>query len=584
MAMTHKYHPIWFLDDYQSFLRHPDPPVRRWAADRIEAQYPHQAAESFVGLLTDSDPHLQITAARAIGESGDTRYEPALLAVFPESEGFIRNWLMATLGQLRSPTLLPQLVAELETAPVHCPPDETQMLALRSLVKALGYYPDETARSALWHFVERYQDDDRITYAAFEGLLRFADPATLPRLVQRYGHLQPSAGDAWQQAIIALAEVAGVDRLTQELVKMMLDDPDDLILLLDHWLEQEIPYSETFEDAFDEAASAAYLGLLPHILAELERVAADRGDDLSAWLAEWGTGERPNGYRWRMLYTYHVIATLVQSPPPHKRRYQEAVALSLALLGQALTDQHDEAILQATPNELIRQAVLLGILESSRQNVMPDVIGQVVALGPGVVPHLIDTLQDGHFWALPRALEAITEIARTHPHAADAAVSVILDLLDNNQSDYVLEPAEKALLAIGPAVIDPAAARLGQVDFTYDIYVCSVLGNTPTRASAEALLSYIAKKQTLEEYEAEALADLGHPAAIPFLRDYYDWSGDPLLCTALYTLGLLNDYTGPEMAEWRAVALEYYAQFLDHRPGQKPAQPPPAQAASSSDD
>jgi hypothetical protein len=566
--MTDKHQLIWTLEDYQRFLRHPDPIARGWAADRIEQQYPQQAAENFIGLLTDPDSHLQITAAEAIGKSGDARYEPALLAAFPESEGYVRNWFMTTLGQLHSPTLLPQLVAELEAAPAQCPPEERDMFVLRNVVEALGYYPDETARSALWEFVERYLDDDRITYVAFEGLLNFAEADTIVRLVQRYRQLNPRADGAWQHAVLALAKMVGLDRLTQELIREMPEGPDEVLWQLDDWLLQDIPYSESFEDAFYEAAEESYAKVLPHILTELERVAAERGDDLPAWLEEWRAGEEPGGHRWRMLYARQVIATLAEHPPSGEKQYQETVALSLALWGQALTDRNDEAMLQAALDEPARQKVLLDILGSIRQNVMPGVVGQVVALGPDVVPDLIHILEGDYFWALPRALEALTPIARAHPGAADAAIPVILDLIDEDQSDYVLEPAGEVLVAIGPRVIEPAAARLGQ-DFTYDIYVCYALGEIPTQASAEALLNYIGEKQLLEEYEAESLADLGHPAAIPFLREYYK-PGDPLLGTVLYKLALLNDYTGPEMVEWWGVAFSDYVDFKRAITGKNP--------------
>jgi hypothetical protein len=82
--------------------------IRDWAAERIEAQYPDQAAENLASLVNDSDPHLQITAAKAIGESSDPRYEPVLLAAYPETEGYVRNWFMTTLGKLGSRTLLPR--------------------------------------------------------------------------------------------------------------------------------------------------------------------------------------------------------------------------------------------------------------------------------------------------------------------------------------------------------------------------------------------------------------------------------------------------------------------------------------------
>jgi hypothetical protein len=348
----------------------------------------------------------------------------------------------------------------------------------------------------------------------------------------------------------------------------MPEGPDEVLWQLDDWLQQDIPYSESFGDAFYEAAGESYAEGLPHILTELERVAAERGDDLPAWLEEWRAGEKPGGYRWRMLYAHYVIAALAEHPPSGEKQRQEAVALSLALWGQALTDQNDEAMLQAAPDEPARQKVLLDILGSIRQNVMPTVVGQVAALGPDVVPDLIHILEGDHFWALPRALEALTPIARAHPGAADAAIPAILDLIDEDQSDYVLEPAGEALVAIGLSIIEPAAARLGQ-DFTYDIYVCYALGEIPTQASAEALLNYIGEKQLLEEYEAESLADLGHPAAIPFLRQYYE-PGDPLLGTVLYKLALLNDYTGPEMVEWWGVAFSDYVDFKRAITGKPP--------------
>ncbi len=475
----------------------------------------------------------------------------------------MRNWLTTALGQLRSPALLPELITQLQDAPDHCPPDEAEMLAWRSVVEAVGYYPDATARSALWQFMERYRDDDRLAYTAFQGLMRQTDPTTLTHLVQLYASLEPGE-ESWWHVILALAEPVGLDRLTQEVASLLADDPDEALFLVDDWLQQEIPYSDIFEEAYDEAAGQEYAGLLPHLLAEFERVGAACGDDLPAWQAEWPSGQPPDGYGWRMGYAHQLLRLLAEHPPKHRTQYRRAVALGLALLAQAMIDQNDEAQLRTTSNELIRQAVLLNILGSPRPNVLPDVVSQVAALGPGIMPHLIDILQGEHFWAWPRTLQVIAELAQTNPGATEAAIPAILDLIDEGQSDYVLEPVEMALVAIGLAVIAPAAARLGQVDYVYDIYICSTLANIPTPASANALLSYIASKPAMEEHEAEVLADLGHPAAIPFLRDRFDWRDDPLLCTVLYKLALLNGYTGPELAEWRAVAVADYTEFMRH--------------------
>jgi hypothetical protein len=562
--MTGKYKLNRFLEDYQRFLRHPDPMIRDWAAERIEAQYPDQAAENLASLVNDSDPHLQITAAKAIGESSDPRYEPVLLAAYPETEGYVRNWFMTTLGKLGSRTLLPQLVAELETAPSQAPAEERELLALRSLAEAVGYYPDQAARSALWHFVESYDDDDWATYAAFAGLLNFPEPDTIPRLVRCYGQLKPRAEGVWRHAVIALADAVGLGRLTQETARMMPEGPYPALWEVDDWLDQDIFYSETFEDAFEEAAERSYAGILPYVLAELERAMAEREDDLAVWRAD----QRPVGYRWRMLVALQVIAALAEHPPPGEREYQESVALALALLGQALTDENDEALLQAAPDQAGRRAVLLQILSSLRQNVMPDMVDQVTALGPDVIPDLIVVLKGDDFWPKPRALRTLARIARKHPGAAEPAITPILDLIDEYQSDYILEPAQETLVAIGLPVIDLAAARLGQ-DYVYDIYAGSALAEIPTQASAEALMKYVDLRGTLEEGEAEELATLGHVSAIPFLKDYYT-PGDGLLATVLHKLAVVTDYTGPEQVEWWATAVNQYAAFIRASSGREP--------------
>lgn len=195
---TEKYELLRTLADYQSFLLHPDPIIREWAAHCIEEQYPDQTAESFVGLLTDSDSHLQIVAAEAIGSSGDLRFEPALLAVWPESKDSVRNWLTRTLGQLRSQAILPELIAAVEAIPaVPLSTGEKDIVWLwpHSATEALGYYPAETGREALWRLFERYPANDRLAFAAVEGLLRFIKPEEFSRLVRRWFGLNPEGDE-----------------------------------------------------------------------------------------------------------------------------------------------------------------------------------------------------------------------------------------------------------------------------------------------------------------------------------------------------------------------------------------------------
>lgn len=564
--MIHRPQQGWTLTDYQSFLQHPDPIIRGWAVDRIEDQYPQQAAESFVSLLTDSDSHLQISAARTVGERGDALFEPALLAAWPGQSPLVHNWLTLALGQLRSAAILPDLIALVEAVgdqPLVAG-DELGWLPAHSAAAALGYYPDEPARAALWALLERYPVEDRLTYAVIEGLLRFARPPELARLVRRWGRLTP-AESSWWRASRALAGAAKLAGLASQLLDPLPLAIDTVLEFLDFWFLQEVPLSDPFLDTLAESAGDGYAGLLPELQLELARVAAGRGDDVAGWVAVWSAGTRPTGYRWRMAYASELLAALAENPPSDPEMALPAVALGLALVAQAAVDQDDEAALRAAPNELFRQATLLSILSSPRPNVLPDIVDQTAALGPGVVPHLVEILEAGNIWAWLRALPALAHIARAEPGAADAAVPAILDLIHLEQGDELLEAASAALRAIGPGAIEAIAERLGQ-DYVYDIYAGSVLLEISDPAAVEAYLDYVSDQATLDEFGVEGLGQTGQLAALVYLRDHFEWRGDPLLCTALYKLAVVTGYGGrAELAHWRRIARKAYRAFAGER-------------------
>jgi len=574
------------LATYQQFLRHPDPIIRGWAADCLEEQYPLQAADSFVHLLTYKDNHLQISATRAIDTQGDARFEPALLAAWPHATGGSRNWMTITLGKLQSPAALSELITAVETVtePLSIKDDmDNPWLPSHAAAQALGHYPDEPARTTLWQALERYPVDDRLTHNLVEGLLRHIRPAEIPRLWRRWLAMEPG-GESYWTAWRAMPAAAGVGWLTEQLLEPLTDDWLSALDYLEFWFSSEVSFTPEFETVMEAAAERNYEAVLPALLTEFQRLTTAHRDDVPAWVNAWQAGQPLAGYRWRMALAHQWLTTLAAHPPQRPARYQIAVAFGLALLAQAVVDQDDETALQAAPNEMFRQATLLNILGSTRPNVLPDVVSQVAKLGPGVVPHLIEILEDANIWGWLRALPAIEQIARTYPAAANPAVSAILNLVYIDQSDEVLDAAAAALIAIGPGAVEGIAARLGQ-DYVYDIFVGHALANIPTEASVAAWLGYVAGKPALEETGWEYLTDLGHPAAIPFLRDNFNWRSDPHLCTALYTLAIVTDYEGAELSRWQAAARQSYLAFKNWNPTKaktvtKPAKttPPSRQA------
>ncbi|MCZ7568544.1 MAG: HEAT repeat domain-containing protein [Ardenticatenaceae bacterium] len=559
--MKSKDERFWTLDDYRRWLNHPDAVVREWAAHRIDNQYPQQAAESFVGLLNDSSIHLRTLAAQTLAVSGDPGYEPALLAALPQSEGLVRRWIVSALAQLHSPALLPQLLEAVDAAGELSQRDVLPS-ELGTTINALGHYPDAEARAVLWRFVERYTRDDSLSQDAFSALLRFPDVDTVPRLVERYQELRLNEPVPWVRASLALAEAAGLSRMTEEATGAVQKGPDAARERIEDWLNQSLSMSERLDNAIStsyQTTTQAATTLLPLLATEIADIAAERGDDLAAWQAAWAAGERPGGYRRRMLYASQLVSTLAAHPPTNEERAQPVLGLSLAVTAQVLTDQNDEAALEGAPDEATRREVLLDILSSPRQNVLPDIVDRVAALGPNVVPDLAEILEEGPFWALPRTLQTIGRVARAHPGAADAIVPDVLGLIQEDESDYVLEAAGETLVAIGPAVVTPAAEGLHQGDHAYDTYVTGALSDIPTEASVDALLEHVAVVG-LDDWGAEMLGALGNGRAIPVLQESYR-PGDQLLGQFLYVLGVLNGYTGPEMDEWRAEALAAHERF-----------------------
>ncbi|MBI3943381.1 MAG: hypothetical protein HY326_10250 [Chloroflexi bacterium] len=537
---------FWTVDDYKRLIQDPDYFVREWAARRIDETYPNQVPDCFAGLL--NDPAFAPRAAMAIMRSGDRRCESALLAALFGSAGLVRRWIFAALGHLRSERALPQLIAALDEA--SAAPAQKMDHPLWGAIDALGNYLDTEARVALWRFIDRHPLDDILADAAFGAILKFPVVDDIHRLVERYRQLVPSP--SWGSAILAFAEAAGLRRLSEELVGTARSRPDRLLADMTDWLAYPVPISIEFDAAWSASRRKGYADLLPHIAAEIERRATARGNDLAAWMQDWTAGVIPSSYRWRMLYSYLLVSALAAQPPADKDRYPAELALCLALMGQVALDQNDEADLQVV-DEGRQQAVLLSILGSPRQNVLPDVVERVGVLAAAAVPGLIEILEAEHFWAWPRALKALEVIARVQPGAAVAALPAILDRMSEDQSDYVMEPAGSALSAIGPAAVATIAERLGHGNDTYDIYAIGALCEIPTEASVDALLAY-SEEHGADDYLLETLVQLGHPRVMPALRAAYR-PGDGKIATFLYTVGRLNGLAGPEMDRWHAEAL-----------------------------
>jgi HEAT repeat protein len=91
------------------------PSERRLAAVALGRIAPHQVLPELRRTLDDPDDELVASAARALGQLGDARATPALIALLGDSRTwFVRVAAAAALGALEDPAGAPALVAELD--------------------------------------------------------------------------------------------------------------------------------------------------------------------------------------------------------------------------------------------------------------------------------------------------------------------------------------------------------------------------------------------------------------------------------------------------------------------------------------
>lgn len=480
----------------------------------------------------------------------DPESEVTLLALLPDVDDNNLGWITHFLAQRQSAQFLPMLLAQVTALDLTKPtPGHFFLDGMR--VEALGEYSDPQATDALWRLLEGYRWDSRFQESIYGALLRHPDAERLPRLLTRLVQLRKVNDHEQASAWRVIAGTVGLRRLFEELA-----DNDDLPALLaeiEEWWGVA-PFSEPLLSAIQ----AAYAGdtLLPLLVDRFKQEADTRGDELTAWLADWHSGVQPVGYQQRTLYGWQILTTLAQLPLATAAPYHRlaARALALLILGQYLHDENDEARLAAATTDEQRRTVLLATLASPRQNVRETVVDEVAALGPAIVPDLRPILQGEPYWAVERTLKVVKAVAQSHPGAADTLIPTLIDLLREDRGDYVNEGCADALRAIGPAVVKPLAAALNAEaeDETLAIYGFGILGDIPVQASVDALEAYITKQGEIDTFQWEQLVQLGHRQSIKFLRQFYDGK-NPRLANMLYTLGLLHGLETEEMAAWAEV-------------------------------
>ncbi|MCB0190171.1 MAG: hypothetical protein KDE31_38125, partial [Caldilineaceae bacterium] len=399
---------LWTFDDYQQRLQHENYFVRHWAYDQIAKQYPDQQTQAAALLIGDSNRQLNSEAIKALGKLGGADHEQTLLAMRPNAAPNQHAWITLALAEMHSAIFLPQLLAEVQALDLTT--NTRSHFTTYAAVESLGFYNDPAAIALLWQLLETYPSDDTFTGHVVAALLKHPAATTLPQILQRWSVLQRAA-QRQPQVGNALATVIEQRQLFEGL-------PYETNLraqwtMIEEWFEQPLARPAAVEAAIAADTMPEPSALLAAYWQAMQTTAAARGDHPAAWIAAWSVGDPPIGYQARTIYCWQALETLATLPVTaiHGAHQTEFVTLGTVLLAHYLVDENDEQRLAELQGDDARSAARLAILASPRKVVLTTVEDQVAALGPAVIPNLVDLLQDDRLWPTVRALRVITKIA-----------------------------------------------------------------------------------------------------------------------------------------------------------------------------
>jgi|GEM_PF-449929 len=544
---------LWTADDVAPFVRHPDTPLRFWALERLTTLFPNRAGEALLPLLDDPEDHLVMLASEFLASTGDrARYGPVMVEHLSKAQGAHVGYLALALGRLRHEPALPFILETL--ARELAGPPTMPWYSLWRVIQAAGLLGGDAARAALWKYLQTLPPTQPQHPALFGALLAAGRPEDVTAAVQSYRSwpVAENPGPYLEQ----LAAAADAARLADELREVIARGLPAALQTAYDWLASPPRLATRVQMDLQRAFRHRHLRTLEVALAAARQLLQERGDDLAGWRTAWADGARLSGYPRRALHTLLILEALAAAPAPTAPQRQEEAALGLALLCQLSVDQDDQRAIAAAPD---RQEAILDVLLDARQPVLPDIVELAASLGPQILPELLEMLDPHDWgWGTMRAAETIAQLARHHPGSCAEAIPLLIEMLHEQQGDYMCEACHYALAAIGPAAVPAMAAHLADGDSTRQIYLTGALERIPTERSAQAILAALDEEaMELDEMSALALANIGSAAALSPLYALWPEAPDFVpLTEALLVLCLLHHVDKPELPQWRQDVIE----------------------------
>ncbi len=512
------------LDALKAWVHDPDAGVRRWAAGRWMAIYPHTDLEHLAPRLMDADPELQCDVAICLARSGEPRWAPVLLKGLELMEGRGRLGMIEALGVLGHPSAVPALVEVFREAG-----DGEELVAA---VRALGRFRVQGAWTALTPLLDLLTEDDAFSATLIHLLLdmgRRGDVAGLLERWRRYARSEtPGIAGAWLSWLGLseghVEELMGVVQCGPEAVLGRVASLDDL--------EGVAP---GLDAAFAEGPRTAVRALYR----ALTTLLSARRDDPGRWLDE-DLDVPARDYRALVVGAEALLAAMASVPPVANEPEELAVALGAYL---AVLRRRDERAALAG-DDPIRAAV--DAVSRGCGHVPATAESVLLQAGSAGVEALLDLVDHTMDVDVVRATARLLARLPASRGAARAGPVLARRLLEERPTE-VLDELIGATVAVGGAAVRGLVAALGP---TPPEALLRALGELPTEESFSALTAVLVHDGAVDLAVAEALTNLGDVRAIDLLSAVWRPGMTPLTAM-LEALCTLHDHEHPRRDEWR---------------------------------
>jgi HEAT repeat protein len=510
---------IWRFEDYVRFSESHDVQVRSWAFERLRDIHGERAVAPIAKLLHDHDEFIACMAPAFLAEQEAVEYAPIILKRFRETraEGSVANACALALGKLGYQKAVPALANRLGS----CEP-----LAFMGIVEALGNLGGERARKALVNLAEGAGRNDSAVAAVYEAVMALGDPGLASLLVERYLEL-PTSGSGESNEVLEAFKSAthseGAYAAFQEGA-----DGDEVFAQLETEIgltpkESFTPsYLETLKRLWEEGN---YQGVISAVVDEASAVSRTDGERVR-------TEEPPSDfpdltveYERRRSMALGLLKAFGESGESLRGRDEELLrqeaALATACLFRAAAEVDYGEILTGADDRL---ETLSRILRQGPAGMPSRLIEETAARGSEAVKPLLEIMR-GDFprRAKVRAAWAMSLLARGNPSAAEEAVPVLLDGLNEDNPQSYQDDCAQALCAIGAPAISQVVPLVESGGPHLRRNILEILSYIPVEDSVDAILEHLpALTETNLAETLEALRKLGSGKAIEPLRAQWD--------------------------------------------------------------